>query len=89
MKNNFFFKTEPARQRKRADEELTKFRMTLKETSQIPINTSAYNFAVIKEDARIRVKQDTDVALYVIKRQLMCEEYTIICWQQSRKPDVF
>ena len=63
-----------ARQNAR-DEEKTKVKLTVKETAPLPINEAAYAFGAMKEDARIRVKQDSDLVLQAIKRKLIYEEY--------------
>ena len=39
------------------------------------MNKASYTFAAIKEDARIRFEQDTDIVFKAIKRKLICEEY--------------
>ena len=39
------------------------------------MNKASYTFGAIKEDARIRVEQDSDLVFEAIKRKLMCEEY--------------
>ena len=65
---------EQARQNAR-DEETTKIKLSIKETTPIPINKASYTFGAIKEDARIRVEQDTDLVFKAIKRKLICEEY--------------
>ena len=65
---------EQARQNAR-DEEMTKIKITIKETAPTLINKSSYTFGTKKEDARIRVEQDTDLVLQANKRKLICEEY--------------
>ena len=65
---------EQARQNAR-DEEATKRKLSIKETTPISINKASYTFGAIKEDARIRVEQDSDLVFKAIKRKLMCEEY--------------
>ena len=49
---------EQARQNAR-DEEATKIKLSIKETTRIPINKVSNTFGAIKEDARIRVVQDS------------------------------
>ena len=65
---------ERARQNAR-DEETTKIKPSIKGTTPIPINKASYTFGAIKEDARIRVEQDSDLVFKAIKRKLICEEY--------------
>ena len=65
---------EPARQNAR-DEETTKIKLAIKETTPIPINKASYTFGAIKEDARIRVEQDSNQVFKAIKKKLICEEY--------------
>ena len=65
---------ERARQNAR-DEETTKIKLSIKGTTPIPINKASYTFGAIKEDARIRVEQDSDLVFKAIKRKLICEEY--------------
>ena len=65
---------EQARQNAR-DEETPKIKLSIKETTPIPINKASYTFGAIKEDARIRVEQDSDLVFKTIKRKLICEEY--------------
>ena len=64
---------EQARQDAR-DEETTKIKFAIKETTPIPINKASYTFGAIKEDARIRVEQDSNLVFKAIKRKLICEE---------------
>ena len=52
-----------------------KIKLSIKETTPIPINKVSYTFGAIKEDARIRVEQDSDLVFKAIKRKLICEEY--------------
>ena len=59
--------------------------MAFKETPSIPINKAAYNFGAIKEDAHIRVEQNTDLVFKAIKRKLICEEYDIHLLQTDPK----
>ena len=63
-----------ARQNAR-DEETTKMKLAFKETTPIPMNKASYTFEVIKEDACIRVEQDTDLVFKAIKRKHICKEY--------------
>ena len=49
-------------------------KLSIKETTPIPINKASYTFGAIKEDARIRVEQDSDLVFKAIKRNLICEE---------------
>ena len=65
---------EQARQNAR-DEEMTKIKLSIKETTPIPINKASYTFRAIKEDARIRVEQDSDLIFKAIKRNLISEEH--------------
>ena len=59
--------------------------MTIKETAPIP----QYNaFGAVKEDARVRVEQDTDLLLQAIKRELICEEYNKHLLATDLKSDV-
>ena len=52
-----------------------KIKLSIKETTPIPINKASYTFGAIKEDARIRVEQDSDLVFKTIKRKLIYEEY--------------
>ena len=65
---------EQAKQNAR-DEETTKIKLSIKETTPIPINKASYTFGAIKEDARIRIEQDSDLVFKAIKRELIWEEY--------------
>ena len=65
---------EQARQNAR-DEETTKIKLSIKETTPIPINKASYTFGAIKEDARIRVERDSDLVFKAIKRKLIYEDY--------------
>ena len=65
---------EQARQNAR-DEETTKIKLSIKKTTPIPINKASYTFVAIKEDARIRVEQDSNLVFKTIKKKLICEEY--------------
>ena len=65
---------EQARQNAR-DEETTKIKLAITETTPIPINKASYTFGAIKKDARIRVEQDSNLVFKVIKRKLICEEF--------------
>ena len=56
-------------------EETTKIKVTIKETAPIPINKASYTLEAIKEDARIRVEQYTNLVFKAIKRKLISEEY--------------
>ena len=49
--------------------------MTIQETTPIPNNKASYTFGAIKEDARIRVEQDSNLVFKAIKRKLICDEY--------------
>ena len=69
-----FLQKEQARQNAR-DEETTKIKLAIKETTPIPINKASYIFGAIKEDARIRVEQDSNQVFKAIKKKLICEEY--------------
>ena len=74
QKRKFFYKKKQARQNAR-DEETTKIKLSIKETTPIPINKASYTFGAIKEEARIRVEQDSDLVFKAIKRKLICEEH--------------
>ena len=65
---------EQARQNAR-DDDATKIKLSIKETTPIPINKALYTYGAIKEDAHIRVEQDSDLVFKAIKRKLICEEY--------------
>ena len=65
---------EQARQNAR-DDEATKIKLSIKETTPIPINKALYTYGAIKEDAHIRVEQDSDLVFKAIKRKLICEAY--------------
>ena len=65
---------EQARQNAR-DEETTKMKLAVKETTPIRKNKASYTFGAIKEDARIRVEQDSNLVFKAIKKKLICEEY--------------
>ena len=71
---NSSYRKQQARQNAR-DEETTKLKLAIKETTPIPINKASYTFGAIKEDARIRVEQDSDPVFKAIKRKLICEEH--------------
>ena len=57
------------------DEETTKIKIAIKETTPIPINKASYTFGAKKEDERIRVEQDSNLVFKAIKKKLICEEY--------------
>ena len=57
------------------DEQTTKIKLAVEETTPIPINKAPYNFGALKEDARIRVEQDTDLVFKAKKRKLIFEGY--------------
>ena len=57
------------------DEVNTKIKLAIQETTPIPINKASYTFGAIKEDARIRVKQDSDLEFKAIEKKLICEEH--------------
>ena len=65
---------EQARQNAR-DEETIKIKLAIKEKTPIPINKASYTFGAIKEDACIRVEQDSNLVFKAIKKKLICEEY--------------
>ena len=65
---------EQARQTAR-DEVTTKMELAIQEAIPIPINRASYTFGAIKEDARIRVEQDSDLVFKAIKKKVICEEY--------------
>ena len=52
-----------------------KIKLTITETAPIQINKASYTFRAIKEDARIRVEQDSDLVFQAIKKNLICEEF--------------
>ena len=56
-------------------EDTTKLKVTIEDTTPIPMNKASYNFEAIEEDARIRFEQDTDIVFKAIKWKLICEEY--------------
>ena len=74
IEEEIFLQKEQARQNAR-DEETTKMKLSIIETTPIPINKASYTFGAIKEDERIRVKQDSNLVFKAIKRKLICEEY--------------
>ena len=43
-------------------------KLTIKETTAVPINKASYTFGAIEEDARIRVEQDSDLVFKAIKK---------------------
>ena len=49
------------------DEETTKIKLAIKETTPIPTNKASYTSGAIKEDARIRVEQDSNLVFKAIK----------------------
>ena len=57
------------------EEETTKIKLAIKETTPIPINNASCTFGAIKEDARIKVEQDSNLVFKAIKKKLICEEY--------------
>ena len=65
---------EQARQNAR-DEDTTKIKVTIEDTTPIPTNKASYTFEAIEEDERIRFEQDTDIVFKAIKWELICEEY--------------
>ena len=65
---------EQARQNAR-DEETTKIKLSIKETTPTPRNKASYTFGAIKEDASIRVEQDSEMVFKAIKRKLISEEH--------------
>ena len=69
-----FLQREQTRQNAR-DEKPKKIKLTIKETVPILNNKASYTFGAIKEDARIRVEQDSDLVFQAIKRKWICEEY--------------
>ena len=56
------------------DEAPAKIKMAIQETTPIPKNKASYTFGAIKEDARIRVEQDSNLVFKAIKRKLICED---------------
>ena len=51
------------------------------------MNKASYTFGAIKEDARIRVEQDSDVVFKAIKRKLSVKNMINISYKQTRKPN--
>ena len=49
--------------------------MIVKETAPIPINQASYTYGALKENARIRVEQNTDQIVKAIKLKLIYEDY--------------
>ena len=66
---------------------MTKIKLTIEETTAIPINKASYTFGAMKEDERFRVIQDTDLVFKTIKRKLICEEYDNHLLQTDPKAD--
>ena len=64
---------EQARQIAR-DEETKTMKLSIKETTRIPINKASYTFGAIKEDAQIGVEEDIDIVFKAIKKKLIFEE---------------
>ena len=62
VEGEILLQKEQARQNAR-NEETTRIEMAIKETTSIPKNKASFTFGAIKEDARIRVKQDTDLVV--------------------------
>ena len=58
-----------------SEAETRKIKLILTETAPIPINKASYTFGAIKENAQIRVEQDSHPVFQAIKRKLICEEY--------------
>ena len=54
---------------------MTRIKLSIKETTPIPINIASYTFGALKEDARFRVEQDTDMVFEAIKKKLICGDY--------------
>ena len=50
-------------------------KLHIKGTTPIPINKASYTFRAIKDDARIKVEQDTDLVIKATKRKLRCKDY--------------
>ena len=73
-KEEILLRKEQARQNAH-DEAPAKIKMAIQETTPIPINKASYTFGAIKEDARIRVEQDSNLVFKAIERKLICEEY--------------
>ena len=61
--------------RNACDEESKKIKLTITETVPIPITKASHTFRAIKEDARTRVEQDSDLVIQAIKKKLTCEEH--------------
>ena len=57
------------------DKETTKRKLAIKETTPIPMNKASYTVGVIKEEARIRVEQDSNLVFKAMKRKLICEDF--------------
>ena len=73
IEEEILLQKEQARQAAR-DEVTTKIKMALQQTTPIPINKTSYTFGAIKEDARIRVEQISDLVFKTIKKKLICED---------------
>ena len=58
-----------------SEAEPRKIKLILTETAPIPIKKASNTFGAIKENARIRVEQDSIPVFQAIKRKLICEEY--------------
>ena len=68
-----------------SEAEPKKIKLILTETAPIPINKASHPFGAIKENARIRVEQDSDPVFQAIKRKLICAEYDKQLLQTDRK----
>ena len=56
------------------DEVTTKIKLAIQKTTPIPITKVSYTFGAMREDARMRVDQDSDLVFKAIKKKLICEE---------------
>ena len=57
------------------DEETTTIKLSIKETTPIPINKASYTFGTIEDNARIRVEQNSDLVFKATKWKSICEEH--------------
>ena len=71
------------------DQVSTKIKLAIQETTPIPINKASYTFGAIKEAARIRVEQDSDLVLKQSKRNWYVKNMTNISYKLIRQPNVF
>ena len=64
-----------SKQRAVEEKEQQNLSTEITEAVHIPLNTTVYTFAAIKENARIRNEQDADPILKALKLRLLHEEY--------------